>query len=215
MARIKAAPTRSNLLRFRRDLAFAREGHDLLDQKREVLIAELMGSIQAAEDAEAEADRRLALALAALRRARITMGSDHFASVAAALESCADVKVVERSVMGVPVPRVELAAGQPPIPYSLAESTAAFDETVNAFGEVMKAVCRSAELTISVIRLASEVKKTQRRINALKNIFIPDYEATVKFIQETLEERDREAFTSMKMVKRMIARKEEAARASA
>ena len=58
-----------------------------------------------------------------------------------------------------------------------------------------------AEVEGSVYRLAVAIKKTQKRANALNNIMIPKFTATIKFITEALEEKEREEFSRLKVIK--------------
>ena len=59
-----------------------------------------------------------------------------------------------------------------------------------------------AEIENSVFRLSVAIKQTTRRANALKNIMIPRFKSEVKFITEALEEKEREEFSRMKLIKK-------------
>ena len=61
---------------------------------------------------------------------------------------------------------------------------------------------RLAGIENSVYRLATAIKKTQRRTNMLENVVIPRLEENIRFISSTLEEHEREEFTRMKVIKR-------------
>jgi V/A-type H+-transporting ATPase subunit D len=75
------------------------------------------------------------------------------------------------------------------------------DEAVGRFKNAITAIGRLAESRISLVRLAREIQKTIRRVNALEKIFIPDYKETIKYIEDSLEEGEREAFFILKLVK--------------
>ncbi len=82
------------------------------------------------------------------------------------------------------------------------------DGSIKEFKEALQLMGRLAELKISIIRLATEVRKTIRKVNALEKIAIPDLRGSVLFIQNRLEENERDMFVLMKMVKnRLLARK--------
>jgi V/A-type H+-transporting ATPase subunit D len=201
MTRINVPPTRSSLLRMKQELQFSREGYEILDKKREVLTAEL---IRVSHDAEAFQEQvwsRLAVAYRTLEQARLTMGQEHMEWAALAVNQTVDVQLKFRGVMGVSLPLIE-ARGEPPeMPYSLGDTTAALDEASAVFREVLDSLPRLAELATSVWRLAGELRKTQRRVNALEYIFIPDYEETIAFIESALEEREREETFRLKRLK--------------
>jgi V/A-type H+-transporting ATPase subunit D len=112
-----------------------------------------------------------------------------------------DVNLKFRGVMGVPVPMVE-ARGEPAaMTYSMGDTSATLDEASSAFRQVLKRIPELSEQVTAVWRLAGELRKTQRRVNALQHIFIPEYEATVLFIKSALEEREREETFRLKWLK--------------
>jgi V/A-type H+-transporting ATPase subunit D len=201
MTRINIPPTRSSLLRMKQELQFAREGYEILDKKREVLTMELVRLTHDAETFQEQMWTRLAAAYRTLEQARLTMGQEHMEWAALAVNKTVDVRLKFRGVMGVMLPQVE-ARGQPPeMPYSLGDTTAALDEASAVFCEVLDSIPRLSELVTSVWRLAGELRKTQRRVNALEHIFIPDYEETIAFIESALEEREREETFRLKRLK--------------
>jgi len=206
MARINIPPTRSNLLRVKHELQFARKGYEILDRKREVLTTELIHLAHSAQEIQERVWKQLAEAYAALERAKLTMGREHVEWAALAVSKTVEVQVKFRGVMGVPVPLVD-AHGEPPaMPYSLGDTTAALDEASIAFRQVLGQLPELSELTASVWRLAGELRKTQRRVNALQYIFIPNYVETVAFIEATLEEREREETFRLKLLKHRTSR---------
>jgi V/A-type H+-transporting ATPase subunit D len=201
MARINVPPTRSNLLRLREELKSAREGHKVLDRKREALVAELIGLVRSAETLQDEMNKELAAAYQALERARLTMGQERIEWASLAVNKTVDVQLRYHGVMGVSIPKIE-ARGEPPkISYSLGDTPASLDEANTSFQSVLNRLPELAEVVTSVWRLAVELRKTQRRVNALQYIFIPEYEETVSFIISTLEEREREETFYLKRLK--------------
>jgi V/A-type H+-transporting ATPase subunit D len=201
MARLDIPPTQSNLLQIEQDLEFAREGYEILDRKREVLTTELVRLAHDAGAFQQEMEELLASAYRALEDARMTMGQEHVEWAALAVKRTVEVDIRYRSVMGVPLPSVEAYDSLPEVPYSLGDTLATLDGAGEAFQEVAKQIPTFSELMTSVWRLARELRKTQRRVNALQHIFIPDYEDTVAFIESALEEREREEAFRVKQLK--------------
>jgi V/A-type H+-transporting ATPase subunit D len=201
MPRLNIPPTRSNLLRIKQELQFVREGYQILDRKREILATELIHLAHDGEVLQKQVWELLAAAYRTLELARLTMGQEHVEWAALAVNKTVDVQLKLRSVMGVPVPTVEAHGGPPEIPYSPGDTTARLDEAGVAFNKVLSLIPELAELETSIWRLALELRKTQRRVNALQYIFMPDYEATVLFIQSELEEREREEIFRLKRLK--------------
>ncbi len=195
------APTRSNLLRTRQALKLAREGHEILDKKREVLTTELISHAHEAVMQQRQVWQKLADAYRALVEARLSMGRERLEWTALAVNKTVEVEIKLHSIMGVVIPAVE-AHGEPPeMPYGLGDTTVALDEAVTRFREVLAEIPRLSEMLTTVWRLARELQKTQRRVNALQYIFIPQYEATIKYIESALEEREREETFRLKRLK--------------
>ena len=214
MARLQIAPTRSNLFRIRDSLNLAREGYEILDKKREVLTSEL---IHVAHDAAALQESvwaMLAEAYQALIAARLAMGREHLEWAALSVSKTTEVTIRPHSVMGVVIPAIESYGAPPEMPYGLGNTTVSLDEAADQFRRVLAEIPALSETMTTVWRLASELQKTQRRVNALQHIFIPQYEETVAFIESALEEREREETFRLKRIKSQVARPKVAAPAT-
>lgn len=201
MAKINIPPTRSNLLRMKQELQFAHEGYEILDRKREVLTTELIRMAHDAQVLQEEVWKLVAEAYRALEQAKLTMGQEQVERTSLAMHKTVDVHLKFRGVMGVPIPMVEAKGGPPEMPYSLGDTRATLDQASSAFRRVLSRIPELSELVTSVWRLAGELRKTQRRVNALQHIFIPEYEETVEFIKSALEEREREETFRLKWLK--------------
>lgn len=208
MTRINVPPTRSSLLRMKQELQFAREGYDILDKKREILTLELIRLAHDAEVLQEQVRNQLDAAYSTLEQARLTMGQEHMEWAALAVNKTVDVQLKFRGVMGVALPQVEARGKPPEMPYSLGDTTAALDEATDVFRDVLGSVPQLTELVTSVWRLAGELRKTQRRVNALEHIFIPNYTETITFIESALEEREREETFRLKWLKSKAAQAE-------
>lgn len=201
MGRYEVAPTRTNLIKLKGDLAFANEGYALLEQKRGILIVELKRFTARAVEAQKKADEELANAYNALKEAELASGVSGASSAARAVNVEPEISLRERRVMGVSIPAVKLDL-RDNLPYYGPQSTSVWtDEAVVRFKNALTAIAALAESRISVIRLAREIQKTVRRVNALEKIFIPDYEETIDYVEDSLEESDREAFFILRLVK--------------
>jgi V/A-type H+-transporting ATPase subunit D len=193
-------PTKGNLLATKKSLELARTGYELLDRKRNILIREMMTLIDRANQIQDKIDQTYEAAYAALQMATITLGVCSELSRTVPLDD--NLNVAYRSVMGVEIPMVSLEPTNIPIPFGLNSTNTQMDEAYLKFGEVKRMTAELAEVENSVYRLADSIKKTQKRANALKNIMIPRFEETVKFIADALEEKDREEFSRLKVIKK-------------
>ncbi len=212
MAQYELAPTKTNMMKIRRDLGFATEGWELLDQKRKILVVELMGLIDRAVDAQKEVESQLAEAFTALDQAILRMGRREVNLIALGMNIESEISISQRRVMGVSLPRVKVRFDDKSPYFAAAESSIWIDEAIKNFREILKLLGTLAEARISLMRLSREVAKTIRRVNALEKIFIPDYKETLKYIEMALEESEREAFFVLKLVKDRLSRRKGEAR---
>ena len=212
MAQYEVAPTKTNMMKIRRDLGFASDGWELLDQKRKILVVELMGLIDRAVEAQKEVESRLAEAFTALDQAILRMGRREVNLIALGMNIESEISISQRRVMGVSLPRVKVRFDDKSPYFAAAESSIWIDEAIKKFREILKLLGTLAEARISLMRLSREVAKTIRRVNALEKIFIPDYKETLKYIEMALEESEREAFFVLKLVKDRLSRRKGEAR---
>jgi len=201
MARLDLPPTKTSLMRVNSDLAVAREGFSLLDEKRQILVMELMARLELARRTQREAARRFAELFAGLKAALLRSGTAEMEGEAAAVRIEHDVQITENRIAGLELPRVSVTVDEPGVQFGLGARRSMSDEVLKAFSAVLPLVARLAEVETAVVRLAGELKKTQRRVNALEKVFIPDYEETFKYITSSLEEREREEFIVLKAIK--------------
>lgn len=205
MAKLSVAPTKSNLLSLKRQLAFAEEGYDLLEQKRQILIFELMSRLGRAREAEAKIAESLERAFAALGEATLDVGAAGLDRAALAVTLDHQVELAEQHLMGMKIPRITVRTEPVSVQFGVSETSANTDVAMRRFVEVLPLLTALAELENAVLRLARELRKTQRRCNALSKIFIPDYRATISYIVGALEERERESFVILKMIRNRLA----------
>lgn len=203
---VQAVPTKGNLITTKRSLALAKNGYALLDKKRNILVREMMTLIDTATEIQNKIDITYSRAYKALEIANITLGLCDEISKAVPEET--SLKLSYRSVMGVEIPIVTIDENSNDgLYFSITSTNANLDEAYLRFHEVKQLTAVLAEVENSVYRLADAIKKTQKRANALKNVMIPKFEETVKFITESLEEKDREEFSRLKVIKNQKASK--------
>ena len=194
-------PTKANLMHTKKSLELAKQGYDLMDRKRNILVHEMMARVEEAEALQSQIGDVYEQAYAALKQATLDLGD--CAKFVGAIPCEDDLTIEYRSVMGVEVPVVTLDVKQTDVrSFGFSATNSDFDEACRRFCEVKQLTARLAELENSVCRLADAVKKTRKRSNALSNIMIPRLEATVKTITEALDEKEREDFSRLKVVKR-------------
>jgi len=195
------APTKSSLLRAKATLSFSLKGFDLLDKKRNVLIQEMMGLTDRAKSIQLRISALIVEAYQALQFAEVTMGSSAVSEIAQSVPEEKRYKVLLRSVMGVEIPTVVYRAEPAEASFGFFRTNPALDLAVARFTELKFLIYELAEIETSIYKLVVEIRKTQKRANALEKIQIPKYREIVKFISEVLEEKEREDFFRLKKVK--------------
>ena len=196
---IESAPTKSNLLSSKKSKNLAELGYSLIDRKRNILMREIMELIDKAKAIQAEIDITYAQAYLALQKANITLGIVNEASQAVPIDNGVELDI--RSIMGVELAEVTLAEQPLALYYGLESTNSKLDEAYMKFGEVKRLTVTLAEVESNVFRLADAIKKSKMRTNALNNINIPKLKRAIHRISEVLEEKEREDFTRLKVIK--------------
>ena len=196
-------PTKGNLMLAKNSLALAHQGYDLMDKKRNILLKELMSLIDEAKDIQEEIDQTFTKAYACLQRANIEHGISKVRDLAFTVPIEDSIRIQTRSIMGTEIPHVKYDAKQNDLTYSFSTTRESIDIAREAFREVKDLTIKLSMVENAAYRLATNIKKTQKRANALKNITIPMYSNLVYTISNALEEKEREEFTRLKVIKRM------------
>ncbi|MDD4070465.1 MAG: V-type ATP synthase subunit D [Candidatus Izemoplasmatales bacterium] len=199
MSQKQVFPTKGNLLALKKTVKLAELGYDLMDRKRNILIREMMKQVEIVKSLRDEISHIYKRAYFTLQEANITLGVIN--DIAKAIPIDTNLDITYRSVMGVEIPKVLYEEEDVKIRYGISSTNTKFDYAYKSFLKVRDLTITLAEVDNSLYRLADAIRKTRKRANALKNIVIPDYNEKIKFISETLEEREREEFTRRKIIK--------------
>ncbi len=202
--------TRMELLARKAQIALARQGRDLLEQKRSALLKEFMRTADTALERSNALQSFAMQASQCLARAIAMAGTEAVRAAALASRNGIRLEVTPRSVMGVKVPHIEqkgvlrsfLQRG-----YSIVGTSTVIDEAASAFEHEVEAMIQLAEIELRLLRLGDEIRRTSRRLNALEHFLIPQLVAEMKFIQMALDERERADHFRLKLVKRSLERK--------
>ena len=201
------APTRSNLMKLKDELQFSRLGYELLDQKRSILVSELLMLVDQAVDYQNKVEKALLDADKALEEAVMHMGRLRVGNLSGAIDINSSISLGKRKVMGVLLPKVDTQfSGEGP--FFSPEGTSMLSEVaISKYREALSLMGKMAELKVSIMRLSREVKKTIHKVNALEKIVIPDKMETLSYLQSRIEESERESFVLLKAVKENMQRK--------
>ncbi len=197
------ASTKANLIAAQTALEFSKKGFELLDKKRNVLIKNLISFTERAKEIQQKMRIIFKEAYEALIVANITLGINEVYEVARSIPlTTTKFDILTYSIMGVEIPKIKYEQHEIVPCYSFYHTNTALDMALQKFQQVKYLLYDLAEIEDSIYRLTIEIKRTQKRTNALKNVQIPKYEALVKFISEDLEEKEREDFFRLKVLKK-------------
>lgn len=185
----------------KKSLGLARLGYDLLDRKRNIMMREMMKLIDDVNEIQGQIETTFAEAYESLQKANMTLGQNDVFRIAMSRDEADDVLIRYRSVMGIEIPDVKLTDEIRMPGYGFTSTNPLLDETYIRFVKVKRLAVKVAAVENSVYRLARAIKQSQKRANALKNIVIPSLEESIHYITGYLEEKERDEFTTLKVVK--------------
>ena len=202
MAQITVAPTKSNLLITKEQLAVSTNGYELLEEKREILVRELMSLVEQVKLLEDEIQQAIDEAYPAFKRMLMIDGADQVERIAHAIHYDFDMTEKVVAVGGMQFETIEVELPKKELFYSFLGTYANTDEVIVKFFNLLTLLTQMASIRTIVWRLAEEVKRTQRRVNALDKMIIPQATETIKYIESVLEERERENVFVLKALKK-------------
>ncbi|MFC3477588.1 V-type ATP synthase subunit D [Halobacterium litoreum] len=202
-------PTRKNLMEIEDRIELSERGHDTLEQKRDGLIMEFMDILDQAQDVREGLESDYDTAQKKINMARAMEGDIAVRGAAAALEEHPEITVESRNIMGVVVPQIESSKVKKSLDergYGILGTSARIDEAAEAYEELLESIVLAAEVETAMKKMLTEIETTKRRVNALEFKLLPDLYEGQEYIEQKLEEQEREEIFRMKKVK---AKKEE------
>ncbi|GAA0268055.1 V-type ATP synthase subunit D [Halobacterium noricense] len=202
-------PTRKNLMEIEDRIELSERGHDTLEQKRDGLIMEFMDILDQAQDVRKDLEADYETAQKKINMARAMEGDMSVRGAAAALEEHPEITVESRNIMGVVVPQIESSKVRKSLDergYGILGTSARIDEAAEAYEELLESIVLAAEVETAMKKMLTEIETTKRRVNALEFKLLPELYEGQEYIEQKLEEQEREEIFRMKKVK---AKKEE------
>jgi len=202
-------PTRKNLMEIEDRIDLSERGHDTLEQKRDGLIMEFMDILDQAQDVREDLEGDYETAQKKINMARAMEGDIAVRGAAAALEEHPEITVESRNIMGVVVPQIESSKVRKSLDergYGILGTSARIDEAAEAYEELLESIVLAAEVETAMKKMLTEIETTKRRVNALEFKLLPELYDGKEYIEQKLEEQEREEIFRMKKVK---AKKEE------
>lgn len=208
MPKIELPPTKSSLRKLKEDLAFAYEGYDLLNQKRELLAIEIVRSIGEIRRLETDFSTALDHLYTAYRKAAIDMGSETITLKSSSERRSYFFHMETIKFMGLKLPMIRFTFKRSLLSVTLPGTTATYDAAKESLRDALRVLAEYGALTKTIIMLSRELKKVQRRVNALEKIFIPQHEEAKKYISDRIEEMEREEIFVKKLIRQRASNEE-------
>ena len=202
MAKLNVAPTKSNLLAVKEQLTVSTNGYELLEEKREILVRELMHLVEKVKLLEKDLDKVVGEAYPAFKRMLMVNGADQIERISHGIQYDFDIKEKRVTIGGMGFSSMDVTMPQQELFFSFNGTDANTDATISKLFELLSLLAQMASIRTIVWRLADEVKKTQRRVNALDKMIIPQAKETKAYIESVLEERERENVFVLKALKK-------------
>ena len=202
-SKLKAA-TRMELLNLKKKVKLATKGHKLLKEKRDALVSAFFKHIEELKGIRTEVEEKLKIAYESLLLAQATSGRRAISVAAGSSSASGKLVSSQNNIMGVKVPQFSYTSEGSGVAYSVFGTSLTLDTAAEQFSTVLAVVIRLGEAEATVRRLAEEIKKTKRKVNALERILIPRLENDIVYIRVRLEEMERENFSRLKVIKKRI-----------
>jgi V/A-type H+-transporting ATPase subunit D len=199
--KVNIAATKTNLISVKKSLEITQEGFELLDQKRKILMSELSAIMHIADQLQSEFETALQQGYGLLDKAIVAMGRRNLEDIALSMNIKNDISLSQRKIMGVDIPVVSLITLDRPPYYSPYDVSLYVEEVRLKFKNIIQLLAQVAEKRVALWRIARELQKTVRKVNALEKVYLPYYRQAVKYIGERLDEEAREAFSMLKLIK--------------
>jgi V/A-type H+-transporting ATPase subunit D len=205
----RVVATKIELIKIRRSMQISKMVHKILDDKREVLLKKIDEMIDEANKARGDIWDPLDEIYKAIFHAYLSLGTSTIQSLSSSTPPSINVDVHIKRIVDVKIPALEISSKKDvqDLTYGFADTNSSVDQATKLIKNILPGICKAAEYENAIFSLAKELEKTQKLINALEYVIIPQYQDALSFIKSTLEEREREEFVRLKKVKAVIEKK--------
>ena len=194
-------PTKSNLIKLKKTIGLSKQGQELLEKKKYILIKEKEKYILEREKLKEQYIEVYNLAFNSLRDANVDLGIRKVKAISNEIQIDNNLEIKYKTVMGVDIPITLYKEEASSIPFGLLETSISLDNAIANFRKLKETMIKIIENTTTINRLEFAIQKVQKRSNSLKDVIIPNYEIERKSIENILDEKDREEFIRFKLIK--------------
>lgn len=199
--------TKLELIRLRRSVRVAQRVYRILEDKRDVLVRRLNELIEEAQESRDRLTAPLSEAYYSILDAYMEIGPSVLDAISSTVPETLEASIGRYSMMGISFPTIEVSSQVAGIPYGFWDTGLRLDEAARKMRVIIPAICKAAATESAIFRLADELRKTQRLLNALENVVIPRYQEAIKNISMSLDESERDYFVKLKHIKAVLERR--------
>ena len=192
--------SKTALLEYKKDLLVIQSGQEILEQKRNILLNEIMKILDSVNDKREKLNELVEKSYSLLIKAFMENDRDTIEKEAELISFKGDLKVIEKNFIGIAVPVIDFKIQKDDFPISAITESLFLDVAKQSFTKALELILELAQIEIKAWKLSQELKKTVVRVNALTNYYLPHYEDEIKQIQNLLEESEREFLTILKRI---------------
>ncbi len=206
------SPTRMNLITTKRRRTLAKKGYNVLKRKREVLVMEFLKLLKQSRQDRSRMNKTIQNAYRSVTMASAYVGDFELQSAAMHVPEAERIEIGLKGIMGVRIPDVAREREIGKLSYNLISTSIAVDDINESFNTALETIVDVAQRELGLKRLAIEIEKVKRRVNALDYKVMPELTRRSRYISMRLEEMDRDSFSALKHVKRRLERENDGRR---
>ena len=200
-------PTRMELSNLKKRRTVAIRGHKMMKDKRDELVRRFIILARKNKSLRVEMERKLGEAMQNFVLARAMMSGNEVEEALLYPARAIGIEMGKQNILSIPVPKLSLETQDGFVyPYGFATTGADLDGAVQALAEILPLMLELAEVEKATSRLADEIEKTRRRVNALEYVMIPQFDEAIHDIQMKLEENERGNTSRLMKTKEMLAK---------
>lgn len=207
MAVLNVNLTRIESINMKKSLKTAQKGHKLLKDKLDELIKKILNLVQENQVLRHKADEMLKRAYQNFMLAKAVMGEEYMEEALVIPKKSVSIEIGEINIMSVKIPKFHFEENKETdnkALYGFADTTSELDKAIESFSEVSKVLLELAQNEKAIELISAEIEKTRRRVNAIENVTIPNYQDTIKYIQLKLSEDERASTSRLMKIKEML-----------
>lgn len=195
-------PTKNNLMKIKGKLKLSSQGQELLEKKKIILEMEKEKHKKNLQEKRENLEKLFNEGINKIKIASIDIGLEELKDISEQVDFKQKIDIKYKTVMGVEIPSIIYEKQKQKTMIGLYNTNIQVDEAIEIFTKIKTEIIELAEIENTILRINKAIEKVKKRSNALKDIIIPEEKQQIKTIEGILEEREREEFSRLKIIKK-------------